>query len=114
MVDLAIGLLNDSAGAVVRAVAKKETGDDVLAATAAESVKMSERVEATIKLGAIQCAKKYSVSMKYAPEVMLGGGLLIWAGQVKLAIHSLKQKGAEIRQRAEGRGQGTEGRGQGA
>ena len=101
MVDLAIGLLNDSAAAVVRAVAKKETGDDVLAATAAESVQMTDRVETTIKLGAIQCAKKYSVSMKYAPEVMLGGGLLIWFGQVKLAIHSLKQKGAELRERGE-------------
>jgi len=100
LVDIAIGLLNDGAAGIVRAIAKKETGDDTLSAEAAGAVRMSEKVEAAIKTGAIQCAKKYAVRLDYAPEMMLGGGLLIWLGQVSLSVKALKARGAALRQAA--------------
>lgn len=100
VVDIACGLLNDGAAAVIRAIAKRETGDEKLAEEAAQSVRMAEKVESTIKIGAVACARKYSVKMAMAPEFMLGGGLLIWAGQVSLTGRALKAKGAELRERA--------------
>lgn len=60
---------------------------------------MGEKIETAVREGAIRCAKKYSVRLEYAPELMLGGGLLIWAGQVSLSVKTLKEKGAEIRER---------------
>jgi hypothetical protein len=98
LIDVAVGLLNDGAAAVIRAVAKKETGDDVLAAEAAASVRMPEKIEAAVKKGAMECAKKYAVRLDYAPEVMLGGGLLIWAGQVVIVKKSLAEKGRALRE----------------
>src|SRR6185503_12705238 len=89
LVEIALGLLNDGAAAIVTAVAKKETGDAALAREAGQSVRMSDKIEAAVKRGACECAKKYSVSTKYSPEVLLGGGLLIWTGQVTLAIKGL-------------------------
>lgn len=103
LVEIGCGLLNDGAAAIVRAVAKKETGDDKLADEAANAVRMSEKIEKAITTGGIQCAKKYAVRLEYAPEIMLGGGLVIWAGQVSLSVKALKAKGAEIRQRDEQR-----------
>ena len=104
LVEIGVGLLNDGAAAIVRAVAKKETGDDGLADAAASEIRMSQKIEQTIKTGAVQCAKKYAVRLDYAPEIMLGGGLVIWAGQLSLSVKALKAKGAEIRARTEGQG----------
>jgi hypothetical protein len=101
MVEIGIGLLNDGAAAIVRAIAKKETGDEKLATEAGESVRMSEKIEKTVKTGAVKCAKKYAVRMDYAPEIMLGGGLVIWAGQVTMTAKALRAKGAELRARTE-------------
>lgn len=100
VIEIGIGLLNDGAAALIRAIAKKETGDEKLADEAGQSVRMSEKIEGTVKTGAIACAKKYAVSMAYAPELMLGGGLVIWAGQVTMAGRALKAKGAELRKQA--------------
>ena len=61
---------------------------------------MSPKIEQAITTGGIQCAKKYAVRLDYAPEIMLGGGLIIWAGQVSLSVKALKSKGAEIRERS--------------
>lgn len=97
LVEIATGLLNDGAAALVRAVAKKETGDQVLADAAAKEVRMSQKIEACVKRGAVECAKKYAVRLDYAPEVMLGGGLLLWAGQLSMSIQALKAKGKELR-----------------
>lgn len=99
MVEISLGLLNDGAAAIVRAIAKKETGDEQLAIEAGDSVRMGEKIEKTVRTGAIKCAKKYAVRLDYAPEIMLGGGLLVWAGQVKLAVNALKAKGAELRKK---------------
>jgi len=101
VVDIACGLLNDGASAVIRAIAKRETGDEKLAEEAAQSVRMAPKIESTVKIGAVACARKYAVKMAYAPEMMLGGGLLIWAGQVAMTGRALKAKGAELRARAE-------------
>ena len=97
LVEIGVGLLNDGAAAIVRAVAKKETGDDKLADEAANAVRMSEKIESAVKTGGVLCAKKYAVRMDYAPELMLGGGLIIWAGQVSMSVKALKAKGAELR-----------------
>lgn len=98
--------MNDGAAAVVAAVAKKETGDSALAAEAGKSVRMSDQVRSCVELGAIECAKKYAVPMHYAPETMLFGGLVVWGGQVAMAIRTLKLKGAELRQSAPAQEQG--------
>lgn len=100
LVEIAVGLLNDGASAIVRAIAKKETGDEKLAEEAAQSVRMADKVESTVKLGAVLCAKKYAVNMAYAPELMLCGGLVIWGGQVTVTAKALRAKGAELRQQA--------------
>jgi hypothetical protein len=100
VVQIGIDLLNDGAAAIVRAVAKKETGDVTHAEEAAQSVRMSEKYRDTIEFGAIACARKYAVNMAYAPEMMLGGGLVLWLGQISLVIRAEKLKGAEIRARA--------------
>ncbi len=102
LVEVAIGLLNDGASAVIRAIAKKETGDDLLAAEAAASARMPEKIEAAVKKGALECAKKYAVRLDYAPEVMLGGGLLIWAGQLLVVKKSLVEKGQLLRATGQG------------
>lgn len=101
LVEIGIGLLNDGAAAIVRAVAKRETRDDLLAEEAATEIRMSQKIEACISAGALQCAKKYAVRLDYAPEVMLLGGLIVWGGQVRLSINALKTKGAEIRAKEE-------------
>lgn len=101
VVGIAIDLLNDGAAAVVRAVAKKETGDMTHANEAADSVRMSEKYRETIEFGAIACARKYAVNMAYAPEMMLGGGLVLWLGNVAMVIKAEKAKGAELRERRE-------------
>jgi len=100
VIEIALGLLNDGASAVIRAIAKRETGDDKLADEAANSVRMTEKIEGTVKTGALACARKYAVNMAYAPEIMLGGGLIIWGGQVTMTGRALKAKGEELRQRA--------------
>jgi len=100
LVEIGVGLLNDAAGAIVRAVAKKETGDDQLADAAAQEIRMSEKIDSCISKGAVACAKKYAVRLDYAPEFMLLGGLVVWGGQVSLSVKTLKAKGAEIRARA--------------
>jgi hypothetical protein len=99
LVEIGIGLLNDGAAAIVGAVAKKETGDRALADEAGKAVRMSEKVEGAIREGAVLCAKKYAVRLDYAPEMMLGGGLVIWLGQVSMSIRALKSKGSELRER---------------
>jgi hypothetical protein len=101
VIEIGVGLLNDGAAALIRAIAKRETGDAKLAEEAAQSVRMAEKIEGTIKTGAMACAKKYALAMTYAPELMLGGGLVIWAGQVVLASRALKAQGAELRERRE-------------
>jgi hypothetical protein len=101
LIEIGIDLLNDGAAAIVRAVAKRETGDDLLSEAAAKEIRMSEKIEACIAAGALQCAKKYAVRLDYAPEVMLLGGLIVWGGQVRLSINALKSKGAEMRAREE-------------
>lgn len=98
VIEIGVGLLNDGAAAIVRAIAKKETGDVKLAEEAAKDVRMGERVDTTIKFGAMAVAKKYAVRMEYAPEVMLGGGLVIWAGQIMATVRALKAKGVELRE----------------
>ena len=103
LIDVAVGLLNDGAAAVIRVAAKKETGDDALANEAAASVRMPEKIEAAVKKGAMECAKKYAVRLDYAPEVMLGGGLLIWAGQIMVVRKSLAEKGAARKDSGQGR-----------
>jgi hypothetical protein len=107
LVEIGIGLLNDGAAAIVRAIAKRETGDDLLAEAAAKEIRMSEKIEACISAGALQCAKKYAVRLEYAPEIMLFGGLIVWGGQVRLSINALKSKGAEIRGREEKKNAGA-------
>lgn len=102
VVEIGLGLLNDGAAAIIRAIAKKETGDEKLAEEAAQSVRMTEKIEGTIKTGAIACAQKYAVNLAYAPELMLGGGLIIWGGQITMTGRALKAKGAELRERAKG------------
>lgn len=97
LIEIGVGLLNDCASAVVRAVAMKETDDKALAAEAAKAVVMSDKINKAVTMGAMQCAEKYAVRMEYAPETMLFGGLLIWGGQVMLSIRSLKATGAELR-----------------
>jgi hypothetical protein len=97
-IDIAIGLLNDGAAAVVGAVAKKETGDASLAKEAADAVRMAEKIESAIRVGGLGCVKKYSVRLDYANEIMLGGGLIIWLGGVGMAIKGLKAKGRELRE----------------
>ena len=99
VVEIAIDLLNDGAAAIVKAIAKKETGDLAHAEEAAQSVRMSERYRETIEFGAIACARKYAVNMAYAPEMMLGGGLVLWLGQIALVVKAERAKGAEIRER---------------
>lgn len=101
LIEIGCGLLNDGAAAVVRAVAKKETCDEKLADEAAAAVRMSEKIESAVKTGAMLCAKKYAMRMDYAPEVILGGGLVIWAGQVSLSVKALRAKGAELRTKEE-------------
>lgn len=98
VIEIGVGLLNDGASAIVRAIAKKETGDQKLAEDAAKEVRMGDKVEGAIKLGSMQCAKKYAVQTKYAPELLLGGGLVIWAGQVAASVRALKQTGAALRE----------------
>jgi hypothetical protein len=97
--------LNDGAAAIVGAIAKKETQDNALSEEAAAAVRMSEKIETAIKQGAVLCAKKYAVRLDYAPEMMLGGGLIIWLGQVSMSIRALKAKGAELREREKGQQQ---------
>lgn len=97
LVELSIGLMNDGASAIVRAIAKKETGDNALADEAAKSVVMSAKIVETVTKGGVECARKYAVRMDYAPEMMLFGGLAIWAGQVSLACRALRATGADIR-----------------
>jgi len=97
LVNIAVNLLNDGAAAIVRAVAKKETGDDALANEAAKSVRMAGEIENSVKKGALECCKKYAVRLDYAPEIMLGGGMVVWAGQVGMTIKDLKAKGRELR-----------------
>ena len=97
LIEIALGLLNDGAAAVVGAIAKKETNDATLSAEASRAVRMSEKVEGCVRMGAMQCAKKYSVRLEYAPEMMLAGGLVIWGGQVALSIKALKEKGLELK-----------------
>lgn len=99
VLDIGLGLLNDGASAIVRAIAKKETGDEKLASEAADAVRMSEKIDAAVRTGGLLCAKKYAVRMEYAPEMMLGGGLVIWAGQILASVRALKAKGAELRER---------------
>lgn len=109
MVGIAVGLLNDGASAVVRAVALKETGDKKLAEEAGKAVVMSEKIDAAVKKGAVLCAEKYAVRMDYAPETLIFGGLLIWGGQVAMSIRALKATGAELREARNGeRGAGNE------
>ena len=98
LVVVSIGILNYGAAAVIRAIAKKETGDDLLASEAAASVRMPEKIEAAVKQGALACAKKYAVRLDYAPEVMLGGGLLIWTSQILVVKRNLVEKGAALRE----------------
>lgn len=98
VIEIGIGLLNDGASAIVRAIAKKETGDEKLAESAAKEVRMTEKIDACVRLGALQCAKKYAVRMEYAPELMLGGGLVIWAGQVAMSVRTLRAAGAALRE----------------
>ena len=97
LVEIAVGLLNDGAAAVVAAVAKKETGDSALADAAGAAVRMSEKIEAAIRRGGVECARKYAVRMDYAPEMMLFGGLIIWSGQISLSIRALKAQGAALK-----------------
>jgi len=97
MVKIALGLLNDGAAAIVRAVAKSQTGDDQLAEQAAKAVRMTEQIHATIEKGAIACAKKYCVRLDYAPEIMFGGGMVIWLGQTGMTIKELRATGAALR-----------------
>ena len=97
LVEIGLGLLNDGAAAIVRAVAKNQTGDEKIADEAGQQVRMSEKIEASVRKGAVACAKKYAVRLDYAPEMMLGGGLVIWAGQVAMSVRALKAKGAELR-----------------
>jgi hypothetical protein len=97
LVNIAVNLLNDGAAAIVRAVAKKETGDDQLANEAAQAVRMAGEIENSVKKGALECCKKYAVRLDYAPEIMFGGGLVIWAGQVGMTLRDLKAKGRELR-----------------
>lgn len=104
VVEIGIDLLNDGAAAVVRAIAKKQTGDAAHAEEAAQSVRMSEKYRETIEFGAVACARKYAVNMAYAPEMMLGGGLVLWLGQIALVVRAEKAKGAELRQRAKEQG----------
>jgi len=102
VVEIAVGLLNDAASAIVRAIAKKETGDEALADEAAESVRMDDKIATTVKAGGVACCKKYSVNLAYAPEFMLFGGLVVWAGGVVgPSVKALRAKGAELRAEAE-------------
>jgi hypothetical protein len=97
MVQIAVGLLNDGCSAIVRAVAKNETGDEVLAEEAAKSVRMTEKIESAVTKGAVLCAKKYSVRLDYAPEIMFGGGLVVHLGQAAMVVRQLKATGRELR-----------------
>jgi hypothetical protein len=97
---ITIGLLNDGAAAIVRAIAKHETGDQTLAKEAGESVRMTEKIEETANIGAVKCCEKYAVKMEYAPEFLLGGSLVIWGGGIYSTTKALKAQGEQLRQRA--------------
>lgn len=100
LVEIAVGLLNDGAAAIVRAASKKATGgDEALADEAAKSVRMTEKIQTAVTTGAVECAKKYAIRLDYAPEVMLGGGLILWAGHVGMVLREQKALGA-LRARA--------------
>lgn len=98
LADALLTILDDGAAAVVKAVALRETADAALADAASSSARMTDGVKKTVRLGAIQCAKKYAVDLHYAPELMFFGGLVVWAGQNALTIRQLKAKGRELRQ----------------
>lgn len=96
---MALDLLNDGAAAVVKAIAKHETGDALHAEEAGQSVRMSEKYREVIEFGANACAKKWALNMAYAPEMMLGGGLVLWLGHVVTVVRAEKATGAELRAR---------------
>ncbi len=95
-------LMNDCASAVVRAVAKKETGDRSLADEAANEVRMSEKLSGSFDRSGLLVAKKYNVSLTYAPEGLLLACLLAWGKQVGGTVSALREQGRELRERAKG------------
>lgn len=96
-IDIGVDLLNDGAAAIVRAIAKHETGDDAAAAAAAAEVRMGPKIEFAAKKGSLLCAKKYAVKTEYAPEMMVAGAFVLWAGQIGMTIKVQREKGAELR-----------------
>ena len=97
VIALGIGLMNDGAAAIVRAVAKNETGNKDFADEAAREVQMSEKIEGAFQRGGLLCAKKYSVNLAYAPEAIVLMALGCWVKQIRGSIVAIKAKGAELR-----------------
>ena len=90
-------MLNEGAAALLAGVALKEIGDSELAKQIGQSARMTEATARAVKLGAMETLKKYAVDLSYGPEVMLIGGLAVWAGANFVTVKRLKVQGAEKR-----------------
>lgn len=98
VVDIALGLLNDCASGVTRFFSERWTGDKSFAEECSNAVVMSGKTESAIRLGGNLCAKKYSVKMESAPEWILVGGVLVWAGTVTAVVKTAHSKGKDLRE----------------
>lgn len=85
--------MNNVAGVIVRGAAMKWTGDKQLAEDADKAARMTEKVYEKCREGAIMCARKYAVSIEYAPELILGAGLLGWLGALAAQVKMLREIG---------------------
>jgi hypothetical protein len=97
LVDGIIEALNDFAAAFQRNAAMRWLGDEALAESAAKAARMSEKVQATVKAGAVACFEKYAVSMEYAPETTLAVGLGLWGLGNYYAYKKVCQQGQKLR-----------------
>ena len=100
VVDVSVSLYQDLRESIVRRVAMEELKDPNAAAECVKSVALSERAEKALTLGGQLCAKKWSLYMAWAPEALLGAGLLLSLGQTAVVVKAIRVKGAELREKA--------------
>lgn len=101
LIDGIICGLNDFAAYFQRNAALTWLADSTIADAVAAGARMSEKVEKTIKAGAMACARKYAVDLEYAPELTLFGGLALWTGGNYLAYKRIIEQGKKMRQPGE-------------
>jgi hypothetical protein len=78
-------ILNTVGTTIVGIVAKKNNCTAQETQDAQDQVKVPE----LMKKGGKLCAKKYARLIRYAPEMMLGGGFLLWLGSITLTCKSI-------------------------